>query len=296
MTASTTLFEERAAAKINLTLDILGKRPDGYHELRSLVAFARDAADYVTLDTARPVGSSVTGPFGATLAGQNLIDVTLAKLSAADSGLTLGHVTLTKNLPVAAGIGGGSADAAAVLRAAYRANADLLDRVDWQALALSLGADVPVCLHSGLAWMAGIGENITPVDRTAFNDPYVIIANPLVSVPVDKTARVFRALKAAPYAQAAKGQFPPYGRGAPDLLAITVAGTNALQAAAIEIMPIVADVMADLAALPGARLARMSGGGPTCFAMFETADAAAVACAMLRAARPAWWVVATALD
>jgi 4-diphosphocytidyl-2-C-methyl-D-erythritol kinase len=182
-----TIVREFAPAKVNLTLEVLGRRADGYHELNSLVAFA-SVGDHVTLDTSKPVGTSVTGPFGMTIAGANLIDVTLAKLAAAEPRLQLGHVTLEKQLPIAAGIGGGSADAAAVLRAVRRVNPALVDAVDWNAIAVSLGADVPVCLASRLSWMRGLGERVLPLEAAeAINLPALIV-NPLAPVPADKTA------------------------------------------------------------------------------------------------------------
>jgi 4-diphosphocytidyl-2-C-methyl-D-erythritol kinase len=287
------IIHERAPAKINLTLEILGKRADGYHELRSLVAFARDAADHITLDTSRPTGSSIEGPFAHSIAGQNLIDVTLAKLAAANPDLQLGHVTLTKNLPVAAGIGGGSADAAAVMRAVRRANATTTDAADWSAIALSIGADVPVCLLSRLALMTGIGEHVSPIAVPLAEELHAVIANPLAPVPPDKTAQVFRALRAPDYVRddarehAASLQITSTDQ-------ISAIG-NDLEPAAKSILPIVGDVLNELAALPGARVIRMSGGGPTCFALFDTSAEAHVACAALRARRTSWWIAASAL-
>ena len=124
------MITEVARAKVNLTLEVLGQRRDGYHELASLVAFA-NLGDQLTFDVARPAGVSVDGPFAPTLAGENLIAVALRRLAEIEPRLKLGHVHLNKHLPVAAGIGGGSADAAAVIRAVRRANADLVDAVDW---------------------------------------------------------------------------------------------------------------------------------------------------------------------
>lgn len=288
-----TILSERAPAKINLTLDVLGRRPDGYHELLSLVAFARDAADIITLDLTRPAGCDVTGPFGGSIAGQNLIELTLAKLASADVGLKLGHVALTKNLPVAAGIGGGSADAAAVLRAVRRANPEHAAAIDWTAIALSIGSDVPVCLQSRLSWMTGTGDGVTAIEGAARGVLYAVIANPRVPVPADKTAQVYRALRAPPLAANAGRALPDFAHGVFDYAA---SGGNALQPAALEIVPEIAGVLDELAALPGAKLTRMSGGGPTCFALFDTADAAKQAAAKLITRRPAWWVAASKLE
>lgn len=288
-----TILSERAPAKINLTLDVLGRRPDGYHELLSLVAFARDAADIITLDLTRPAGCDVSGPFGGSIAGQNLIEVTLAKLASADAGLKLGHVALTKNLPVAAGIGGGSADAAGVLRAVRRANPEHAAAIDWTAIALSIGSDVPVCLQSRLSWMTGTGDGVTAIEGAARGVLYAVIANPRVPVPADKTAQVYRALRAPPLAANAGRALPDFAHGVFDY---AVSGGNALQPAALEIVPEIAGVLDELAALPGAKLTRMSGGGPTCFALFDTADAAKQAAAELITRRPAWWVAASKLE
>jgi 4-diphosphocytidyl-2-C-methyl-D-erythritol kinase len=185
---------EQARAKVNLTLNVLGKRPDGYHALDSLVAFA-DIADTVTLSTSRPVGVSVTGPFSASISGENLISVCLQKLTAAEPRLALGQVTLEKKLPVAAGVGGGSSDAGALLRAVRRANPQFESSLDWAALATSLGADVPVCFANQSQWMSGIGDVLEPLGSPL---PVLdaVLVNPRVPVPADKTARVFKALGA----------------------------------------------------------------------------------------------------
>lgn len=290
-----TIFAERATAKINLTLEVLGRRADGYHELRSLVAFARDAADVVTLDISRPAGCEVNGPFGGSIAGQNLIEVTLAKLAQVDAGLQLGYVTLTKNLPVAAGIGGGSADAAAVLRAVTRANIGR-SVFDVRAIALSIGSDVPVCCANQLAWMTGTGDGVMRLEASDFETMYAVIANPRVAVPADKTAQVYRALRAPPLASDAELEIPWLPELRPKLLSYMAQTKNALQPAAIKIVPEIAIVLDELAAQPGAKLTRMSGGGPTCFAMFDTADAAKAAAAKLSARRPGWWVIASELE
>jgi 4-diphosphocytidyl-2-C-methyl-D-erythritol kinase len=292
-----TVFTESAPAKINLTLEVLGKRTDGYHELKSLVAFAREAADAVTLDTSLPVGSSVSGPFGATIAGQNLIDVTLAKLAAAAPGLRLGHVHLTKNLPIAAGIGGGSADAAAVIRAVQKANPEHVANVDWKRIALSIGADVPVCIVSQLAWMRGIGEIVAPLK---FAEPVwvdAIIINPLVAVPEDKTAQVFRAYADRPNPDSDRPENHPSIRGREDLLNVIRRGWNDLQLPAWQTMPASQEVFQSLGGVmkPGCRGTRMSGAGPTYFAIFEDAANAASAAAMLQRQHPNWWVRAVAL-
>lgn len=291
-----TVFKEFAPAKINLTLEVLGKRPDGYHELESLVAFAAEAADVVVLDISKPQGCITGGPFGATIAGANLIDVTLAKLAAAEPSLRLGEVLLAKNLPIAAGIGGGSADAAALLRAVRRANPELAGRVDWGGLAHTLGADVPVCLVSRLSFMRGLGERVRPLDTAEAIELPAVLANPLEPVPADKTAQVFRALAAGtlPNDHVSRlGTVTSWDE--PGVRTFTQQGRNDLESPAKSIVPEIADVLTELSALRGCQLVRMSGGGPTCFALFATADAAQAAAKDLSLRRPQWWVTSVTL-
>lgn len=284
-----TTFVEKAPAKINLTLEVLGQRTDGYHELQSLVAFA-DVGDVLTLDISMPLGVTTSGPFGASIAGANLVETALRMLADANSRLRLGVVHLEKNLPIAAGIGGGSADAAAVLKLVRRANPELASDFDWHGIAKRLGADVPVCMESRLSWMTGLGEKVAPLRLPQKTSLHAVIANPLQSVPPGKTAQVFRALRAA-HLPMGGGALPPNVRSDRELAQIMASGRNALQRAAAEVMPAISTMLNDLGSLPGARFARMSGSGPTCFAIFETANAAETARAKLAAARPGWWVV-----
>jgi 4-diphosphocytidyl-2-C-methyl-D-erythritol kinase len=289
------LISEAAPAKINLTLDVLGKRADGYHELRSLVAFA-DAADRLTLDTSQLAGVTVSGSFAGSIAGANLIETTLRLIAEAAPELQLGAVHLEKNLPVAAGIGGGSADAAAVIRAVRTANPQACTDVDWNALALRIGADVPVCLASRLSWMSGLGEIVAPISlKTSIALPAIIV-NPLVSVPADKTAQVFRALRAAPLSVPFVAAALPEVRSADELLAVVRSSHNSLEQPCRQIVPAVDTVLRALEGLPSATIARMSGGGPTCFALFATSDAANAAATSLSAVHPEWWVRATTLS
>lgn len=286
-----TIFKEFAPAKVNLTLEVLGKRPDSYHELASLVAFASAAADEVTLDTSKPVGSSVSGPFGATIAGQNLIDVALAKISDAVPALRLGHVHLVKNLPVAAGIGGGSADAAAVLRIVRRANSDSAEHVNWLSIPRRLGADVAVCFGDTAAWMTGMGEQVKPI----FDLPRLaaVLVNPLQPMPADKTAQVFRALNAPPLQNSYSAfTLPAPFTSVPVLLEYMAFTGNALEAAASAVAPIIADVKTALLTTGGCLYAAVSGGGPTCFGIFEDNQKAATDIARQH---PDWWVRAVTL-
>src|SRR5262245_35322555 len=186
------VISELAPAKINLTLEVLGRRADGYHELSSLVAFA-DIGDVLTLDTSGAAALRVTGPFAEAIAGPNLVETAMALVAERAPGLATGSVELEKRLPVASGIGGGSADAAAYLRCVAATNPEDGDRIDWGELATRLGADVAVCLEEQAAWMLGAGETVMPVER-GLPPLAVVLVNPLAAVPPDKTARVFRAL------------------------------------------------------------------------------------------------------
>ena len=283
-------IRELARAKINLTLTVHGRRPDGYHELTSLVAFA-DVGDEVVLHPGAALGASTTGPFAAEIAGANLVETTLRRLRELDAGLQLGAISLTKNLPVAAGLGGGSADAAAVLRAVRSANPDPADRVAWHDVAARLGADVPVCLVGQPTLMWGIGDKLEPLARDLPELPAVLV-NPRVPL---STARVFAALDAPPA--------PPSRR--PASLTIQNAGAlldlmrvrgNDLERPATALLPVIADIKAALVARPGCLIAALSGSGPTCFGIFSDEAAASHAAAVLAAAHPQWWVVATRLS
>jgi 4-diphosphocytidyl-2-C-methyl-D-erythritol kinase len=275
------MITELARAKVNLSLEILGRRTDGFHELASLVAFA-DIADIVRLDVGAAPVVTVTGPFAPTIAGENLIAVTLRRLAEAEPRLLVGAVELDKRLPVAAGIGGGSADAAAVLRAVRRANPELAAQVDWLKIAIGIGADVPVCFANRTAWMTGVGEIVTP--QPGWPTLGAVLVNPLVPAPVDKTAQVFRRLGARPLVSGAHRLPPSSGEGAIDYLG---SRGNNLERAAIAVMPIAAAVKSALLGIPGCRHAAVSGGGPTCFGIFDYPVEAA---ARLAAEEPGWWV------
>lgn len=288
---------ELARPKVNLTLKVLGRRPDGFHELESLVAFADGAADQVTLSTGAEPSVRVTGPFAHGIAGPNLVETTLALLAAAAPGLRLGALTLEKNLPVAAGIGGGSADAAAVIRAVRRANADRQHEAFWTGAARRLGADVPVCLLDHAALMRGVGDRLIPVGN--FPRLPAVLVNPMVPVPADKTAEVFRrlgapSLKSEP---AEPGGDPPLPRDGTTagLLAFIKAGGNDLTGAATAVVPEVAGLLEVIAHAEGCRLSRLSGAGPTCFGLFETWRDAVEGALSIARERPGLWVRAVTL-
>lgn len=259
---------EPAPAKINLCLHVTGRRPDGYHLLDSLVVFT-ELGDRVTVAPG-PLSLAVTGPFAADLAGdEDNLCLRAARSVGADCA-----ITLHKALPVASGIGGGSADAAAVLRALGRSPAD----------PAGLGADVPVCLASVPARMTGVGEAVEPLP--GLPALHLLLVNPRVAVP---TPAVFRALKRR------DNPALPVLPASPDAAALLgwLHGTrNDLQAAAIGIAPAIADVLAALRDA-GARLSRMSGSGATCFGVFADAAAAQAARDAIARARPGWWVAQT---
>jgi 4-diphosphocytidyl-2-C-methyl-D-erythritol kinase len=277
---------EIAAAKVNLTLHVLGRRPDGYHELESLVAFA-GIGDEVTLDTSGPPSLEVAGPFAAAIEGENLITRALAMLAGPDQNLVLGSVRLIKQLPVAAGLGGGSADAAALLRSVRRANPGSASRVDWSAIAARLGADVSVCLESRAALMTGIGECVALV--TDFEPLPALLVNPGVQLP---TRAVFEALAAPSVSPRTSVAESVDARNPVNWIGQR---RNDLERPASRLAPAVLDVLGAIRRTPGCRLARMSGSGPTCFGIYRTVEETEQAAHFIRTTSPAWWVAATAL-
>ncbi|HET6183731.1 MAG TPA: 4-(cytidine 5'-diphospho)-2-C-methyl-D-erythritol kinase [Acetobacteraceae bacterium] len=272
---------ESARAKVNLYLHVTGRRADGYHLLDSLVVFA-EAADTLALDdAAAPLSLAVEGPFAAALeaAADNLVLRAARALSAAASLPARGALRLRKTLPVASGIGGGSADAAATLRLLCRAWGIAGDATDLHGVALALGADVPVCLAGVPARMAGIGEDVSPAPEIPAGG--LVLANPGVPVP---TQAVFRA-RTGPFSPAVP--LPGLWGSIADLAAFLAGTRNDLEPAAIGLCPEIGCVLAALRAVPGCRFARMSGSGATCFGLFDTDAEARAAAAALR--RPGWW-------
>jgi 4-diphosphocytidyl-2-C-methyl-D-erythritol kinase len=270
---------EAAPAKVNLTLHVTGQREDGYHLLDSLVVFA-DVGDRLTLRRAAVPGLRVTGPMAAGVpeGPENLV------LRAAQvMGVAL-EIGLEKHLPAAAGIGGGSSDAAAVLRGAVALVPGLELPGDQ---GLSLGADVPVCLMARAARMRGIGADVVAVD--GLPELHGVLVNPGVAV---STALIFRSL--ARKDNPAMPEVLPRWRDAADLAGWLAGQRNDMQGAAMAAAPVVGEVIAAVAATPGCLLARMSGSGATCFGLYANAGAADAAAADL--ARPGWWVRAVRLS
>jgi len=265
---------ETAYAKINLALHVRRRRADGYHELETVFAFV-DAGDTLTATPARKDTLTLTGEFAPALAGEegNLV---LDGLAALPHGAGW-HVALAKHLPVAAGLGGGSADVGAVFRMVGAAHG-LPD--DWHARAAKLGADVPACVLSQPMIGIGTGTELTPAPTDLAGCP-VLLVNPRVGL---STGPVFAA-----WDQVDRGPMP---KGT--ARAITLAGRNDLEMPAIAICPQVAQVLAALRAT-APWCARMSGSGATCFALYDSAKARDAAAAHIAATQPGWWQLAGAL-
>ena len=268
---------EFAPAKVNLALHVTGRRADGYHLLDSLVAFPR-VGDRLEAVPADDWSLGIDGPFAAGLeTGPDNLVLRAAALFPPGPALAL---RLTKNLPVASGIGGGSADAAAALRLIARSRGAALPAPE---AVLGLGADVPVCLAGLPARMSGIGEVLVPLRLPA---AWLVLINPGVPVP---TGAVFSRL--------ARRDNPPLApvpafADAPALAGYLAAQRNDLEPPARAVAPAVGEVIAALGLAAGCLLARMSGSGATCFGLFATAAAAEAAAADIRHRAPEWWVAA----
>jgi 4-diphosphocytidyl-2-C-methyl-D-erythritol kinase len=283
---------DRAFAKINLTLHVTGRRPDGYHRLESLVVFA-GAADALTFQPDSALSLTVEGPTAAAAGpdDDNLVLKGARALAARVPGLRLGRFVLVKRLPVAAGLGGGSADAAAALRLLAQANGLAPDDPRLHEAACATGADVPVCLASRARMMRGIGEELGPLLGLA---PLpAVLVNPRVPVP---TVAVFKALGLQPGTEIASTH--PADRDIPtgrlELIAALKGLRNDLEPPARAMAPEIDAALAALSAT-GAPLVRMSGSGATVFGLYDTPGQALAAAAALRRVHPGWWVRATML-
>ena len=278
-----------APAKINLFLHVGDKRADGFHALESLVVFTR-AGDVLNVAGAEELSLTIAGPFAQGLSdeGDNLVLRAARKLADKAGFVPKAHIELVKNLPVASGIGGGSADAAAALRAL-----NALWHLNFSAralreLAADLGSDVPVCVDSVPAWMEGRGERVTPLQR--FPELPVVLVNPGVSVP---TGSVFAALQARSGTAGLRPDHELSNRSA--VLRFLAHTANDLEAPAIQNAPVIADVLGCLRKQADVQFARMSGSGATCFALFPDGKSAETAAQSIGAANSAWWVKATAI-
>lgn len=292
------MLREEGRAKVNLTLRVVGRRVDGYHELESVVAFA-DCADQLSLTPGPKLQLRTIGPLAEACgeASDNLVFKAAQLLAERVTDLKLGEFVLNKVLPVAAGIGGGSADAAAALRLLAKLNDLAFEDSRLREVALLTGADVPVCLASRACDMTGVGENLLPLSLPEM--PCVMI-NPRVPVA---TKDVFAALGlqkgellvGATDVIEAPG-WPDEGGSIGDWVEALAAGTNDLEAPAQRIQPLIGEVLTALRNADGSRLARMSGSGATCFAIFEQATKAQAAAKQIELAHPEWWVHAGTLS
>ena len=281
----------RARAKINLTLHIKSRRPDGYHELESLVAFAA-IGDDVELVADSDLALTVTGPEAPALRedANNHILIAAKALKALKPDIRLGAFRLIKRLPLASGIGGGSADAAAALRLLAKLNHLPLHDPLLHEAALATGADVPVCLSSQTRIMRGIGEQLDP--PLHLPRLFAVLVNPRISSP---TPAVFKAIGLQPGEtnRADPNITVPTPLTADAMVALLRTGQNDMQAAAQSLIPAIAEVEAALKALPTCRLARMSGSGATLFGLFDTCRDASQAAKQLGKRYPHWWIKPT---
>jgi 4-diphosphocytidyl-2-C-methyl-D-erythritol kinase len=288
VTSQTDVIEAFAPAKINLFLHIGEKRSDGFHNLESLVAFA-DIGDTLAFSPSADLTLALDGPFAKRLEGEG--DNLVLKAAHALAQHT-GHspagaaIRLTKQLPVASGIGGGSADAAAVLRGLTRLWALDLSWTELRNVAEAIGSDVPVCVESKSSWMDGRGERVA--SAAALPQMPMLLVNPGVAV---STADVFRALTSRRGTGKVE-RATPLSRPR-ELIAFLKKTSNDLQSPAERIAPVIRVVLDELSRMPGVELWRMSGSGATCFALFHDQNSAEMAELALSHTHPDWWVRAT---
>ena len=293
------MIVEPAPAKINLALHVTGQREDGYHLLDSLVAFA-DFGDALTIENSDRDSLSIVGPFARALGADqdtghaNSNSVVQARALLLDllrdkglSPLPTGTLALTleKNLPVASGIGGGSADSAAALRGFNAAWSLDFDLSELQQMSQALGADLPMCIHCRAARVSGIGDVIEPLEN--FPTLPALLVNPGVEV---STPTIFTELETK-----TNPPLPPFGKAGLSLDGLVLyleACRNDLEKPARRVAPVIDDVLTELRADPNCRLARMSGSGSTCFALFENIDQAQIASKRVNSSHPVWWAQA----
>lgn len=282
-----------APAKVNLFLHVGPPQADGYHSLSSLVVFA-NVGDRLSVAQSERLGLSVTGPFARALESEadNLVLRAVRRLATvAGVEAPALHITLEKNLPVASGVGGGSADAAAALRLTRQALGLDIDDATLNRIGVELGADVPLCLHAAAALAAGRGDQLSAAP--ALPEIHAVLANP--GAP-SSTAAVYAAFDRRggavdPVAPPA----PPAFATVRELAGWLTGARNDLQAPAVELTPAIGQALAALSHLEGARFVRMSGSGATCFALFDGPEEARAAAAALHRLKPDWWVKAVRL-
>jgi 4-diphosphocytidyl-2-C-methyl-D-erythritol kinase len=289
-------IQRQARAKVNLSLRVTGRRPDGYHELDGLTAFA-EAGDLVTVQDAEDLSLEIVGPYAGSLsavtvpdepATENLVLRAARALAQATGRTPRARIVLDKQLPVAGGLGGGSADAAAALHALCQLWGVEPTPARLAEIGLQLGADVPVCLHGYAAFVSGIGERLGPAPHLP--EAYLLLANPGVEL---STGAVFKALDGQTSGPAARWDAPPRDAGA--LAQHLARDGNDLEGPARRICPEIDAVLSALAGRPGCLIARMSGSGASCYGLFADAASAEAAAAQLAADQPRWWLRAARL-
>jgi 4-diphosphocytidyl-2-C-methyl-D-erythritol kinase len=281
------IVAERAPAKINLFLHVGDRRSDGYHALQSLVAFTK-AGDELRLEPADDVHLTIAGPFARGLsAGDETLRGRAARALQSCTGLERGAaISLTKNLPVASGIGGGSSDCAATLRGLAKLWGAKITNEELCETGATLGSDVPVCIAVRPQFMEGRGEQVTAL--SSLPEMPIVLVNPGTGVP---TSKVFAAIKQR---RGVDLPLPPAFHGPSDLVAYLRDTANDLEAPAREVAPEIGEVLNRIAGR-GALLTRMSGSGATCFGLFESQESANMAAAEIAVQRPNWWVVPSTL-
>lgn len=281
-----------APAKVNLWLHVGRRRKDGYHEVASLIGFALDAGDTLTAEPADELTLEVMGPEAPALHGADnlVLKAARALAKAADKRRAGARLRLDKQLPVASGLGGGSADAAAALRLLNEVW-DLgwpLDRLE--RVGAEIGADVPVCVWSRPAAVEGMGERVDIL--SAWPELNAVLVNPRVPLA---TKDVFARFESGGHDRPLSMRLPLGMTHAEQAITLVRRGANELEPPARELAPAVGEVLEALEAEGSCLLARMSGSGASCFGLYESAQAAARAAARLSLAQPGWWVTATRL-
>jgi len=290
VTGQTDVVEAFAPAKINLFLHVGEKRGDGFHDLESLVVFV-DIGDTLAFSPSQELTLTLEGAFarGLEAEGDNLVFRAARALAKHAGRSASAAIRLTKQLPVASGIGGGSADAAAALRGLTRLWALDLSWTELRAVAETIGSDVPVCVESKASWMEGRGERVIPA--TALPQMPMLLVNPGIAV---STADVFRTLTTRHGTGAINRSLPL--SSPPALIAFLKKTSNDLQTPARQIAPVIDVVLGELSRMPGVEMWRMSGSGATCFALFDDQSSAEMAQVALSHTHPDWWVRATRIE
>jgi 4-diphosphocytidyl-2-C-methyl-D-erythritol kinase len=283
-------LQTSAPAKVNLTLRVLSRRPDGYHELASLVAFAT-VGDDLLLEPAATIELEVVGPMGpaAGIKSDNLVLKAARAFADRVPGLQAGHFVLTKNLPSGAGLGGGSSDAAAALRLLAQLNGLAIDDLRVADAAVTVGADVPACMEPRARLIHGIGDELSsPVDLPALD---AVIVFPGTGVATSDVFRAHMSISAG-RGRYLPSQIPTHRAALLEFLALE---SNDLENAATDLVPAIRDARSFLGRTERPELTRMTGSGSAVFAIYVSADAASKAAARIRDERPDWWVAATTL-